>query len=527
MRTTALAASLFVLFNHAALADTNAPVNAVTLYPGGATVQRTAQVAQGAHELVVRGLPARFDPSTLRAEAGAGIHIGEIEVRASAGAEAINPAEAALQARIQALQDQQAMIDADAGSAQIVKGFLERYNSGAGAPAKPGPADAQALAGVIDTLGRSGADALAKIARATIKKRELGATIAALQRDLARARTGATDTRTVTIHLEASRPGSLTLSYQVDNAGWKPAYRAGLDTTASTVDLERLATVSQKTGEDWSNVKLTVSTSQPRRSPTGVEPQPWMLSLAPPQQEPLAFGRAFALAAPVASVANRAFEPADDYAAPTFVVESTYATEFTVPTRVNLGSDGREVTVLLAKQQLAASTYLRVTPRLEQSAVVIAEAARPDGVWPAGTIQLFRDGSYIGATAWGLNDATRAVFSFGHDELLNVAVNQAGLKSGTRGIFGKHQARELADEFAITNGHTTAVDVLVLEAGPVSTSDQISVRATYEPKPTVENWEQLRGVVAWRSRLAPKESRRIAVAYTIDYPQEGQVIGLR
>src|SRR5258707_10425094 len=67
-----------------------------------------------------------------------------------------------------------------------------------------------------------------------------------------------------------------------DPAGWRPAYRAGLDSAGSKVLLERQGAISQTTGEDWTNVKLKLSTGQPRLSPQGPEPRPWKLSLYSP-----------------------------------------------------------------------------------------------------------------------------------------------------------------------------------------------------------------------------------------------------
>ncbi|MBS1191222.1 MAG: mucoidy inhibitor MuiA family protein [Rhodocyclaceae bacterium] len=516
-----------------AWADVAAPISAVMLYPGSATVVRTAQVAPGTTQIVVTGLPARFDPQTLRTEAGPGIRVGEIVTQDAARTEAVNPAEAELEAKIQTLQDQQAALDAEAKAAEIVKDYLESLGGGDGDSSKqPRPAmDAKTLAGVIDTLGRSAGETLAKSHRLAVQKREIGKKISALQRDLARLRTGSKDARTITVNVAADRAGTVKLSYQVPNAGWKPAYRAGLDAAASRVELERLATISQKSGEDWNSVKLTLSTAQPRQSPTAPDPQPWLLSYQPPL--PPAEARAeksakimmpSAAPAPARAIAGSG---AEDYRPPTFETQSTFATEYEVPARVSLPADGREVSVALAKQTLPVKQYLRVAPRLDPSAVVTAEASRPQGVWLTGNLQLFRDGNYVGATHWNPQSAERFVFSFGRDELLRVTVDQVKGKSGTTGIFDRRQERRMADVFTLTSAHRKPVDVLVLEASPVSASDEIKVQASFEPQPTIDPWEQRRGVVAWEKTLAPGETARFGVDYTIEYPKEGSVSGLR
>ncbi len=58
--------------------------------------------------------------------------------------------------------------------------------------------------------------------------------------------------------------GKVRLNYLVDSVSWRPQYklRAG-KTNAEKVQLEYLAAVAQQTGEDWSNVKLVLSTAQP------------------------------------------------------------------------------------------------------------------------------------------------------------------------------------------------------------------------------------------------------------------------
>jgi hypothetical protein len=53
------------------------------------------------------------------------------------------------------------------------------------------------------------------------------------------------------------------------------------------------------------------------------------------------------------------------------------------------------------------------------------------------------------------------------------------------------------------------------------------VQARFAPKPTVDSWEERRGVVAWKTTLAPAATAKFNVEYKIDYPKEGQMLGLR
>jgi len=169
---------------------------------------------------------------------------------------------------------------------------------------------------------------------------------------------------------------------------------------------------------------------------------------------------------------------------------------------------------------------VQVTPRIDRAATVTAEAERPDGVWLPGNLQIYRDGSYVGAGNWNPQAADKLALSFGRDELLRVTVDPVKSDTGSAGIFEKRQQRRIADVITLNSAHTTPVDVLLVEASPVSTSEEITVQSTFDPKPTIETWEQKRGVVAWEKTLRPGETARFRVNYAIDFPKDGSVVGL-
>jgi uncharacterized protein (TIGR02231 family) len=230
-----------------------------------------------------------------------------------------------------------------------------------------------------------------------------------------------------------------------------------------------------------------------------------------------------AAAAPAALLRQKADEPKQE--AP-LEVQTPFATEFEVPGVVSLPSDGRKLTVLLAKLALPVKMRLRVVPRLDAQAIVTAEAERPEGVWLAGDIQLYRDGNYVGATSWNPQTSAALMLPFGRDSLVRVKVNRARDRNGSGGLIGQRNEREVSDLYTLTSYHKTPVELLVLESSPVSTNDQIKVEARFDPKPTAENWEERQGVVAWARAIAPNETLKFSVSYAIGYPRDGAVAGL-
>jgi len=525
-RRTAIAVAV-ALFATSAFAQEGSRITKVVLYPGSATIERSAQVAPDQARVDLTGLPANFDPRTLRVEADAGIRIGEVAVRDVARTEALGARESQLEAKIQALKDDRTALDVEVKTAELVRDYLLSLNAKPEGE-KARPIDPKAIPSVLEAIRRGGSDAYGTIRRAELRKRALDKQIAALERDLARLKTGARDSRTLTISLAAGTAGAVRASYQVANAGWRPAYRASLDSTQSRVELERQASVTQRTGEDWSGVSLRLSTGQPRAAVL-VDPAPWQLTIHQPAaaaEMSMMRDRAGQVAASAAPARMRAGAGRADEPKPIVEFQTEYATEFEVPGKVTLAADGRQVNVSLTRQWVPVKQLIRVVPRRDLAAMVTADADRPEGVWLPGDVQLYRDGAYIGSTYWQAQAKDRLVLPFGRDDRVQVTVNRVKNRTGSGGFVGTKAERQIADLYTIVSRHKSPVELLLLEASPVAVSDRISVDAVFEPKPKTDNWEDRRGVVAWERPLAPGETLKFVADYTITYPKDAAVVGL-
>lgn len=525
----AVAAGAFAYMD-AALAQA---ISRVTLYPGSATIERAAKVQPGSGKLQLCGLPANFDPRTIRVETDAGVHVGEVSVQDVSRAEAVGKREAELEERIQKLRDEKAALDVDVRTAELVRDYLKSLSTRQSDGSKAQPIDAKAIPTVLEAIRRGGADSYGTLQKMEIRKRELDKRIAVLGSELARIRNGAREERTVTITYTAQRPGEMRTAYLVHNAGWKPQYRAALDSNTSRVELERQAAVMQRTGEDWRGVKLRLSTGQPRASAI-VDPGTWQLVVRPPVQPAAVASEMAAEYAASAAVKARADRAASVAAAqraveaPPPIVEfnTEYTTEFDVPGSVDLTADGRQVTVSLGRQQIAVKQRVRVVPRRDTAAMVTAEADLPDGVWIPGDVQLYRDGGYIGSTYWQAQAKERMVLPFGRDDRVQVAVKRTKDRKGAAGLLNQKSERQVATLYTVTSRHKVPVELLVLESAPVPVDDKIGVESLFEPKPKTASWEERKGVHAWEEPLAPGQKLRFVADYTITYPKEAAIVGL-
>ena len=83
----------------------------------------------------------------------------------------------------------------------------------------------------------------------------------------------------VLVNVEAPRAtsGELLLSYWMNSAGWNPSYNARVSEITEPLKLEYQALVYQNTGEDWSNVGLSIATGTPSKNRSKPQLQPWNL----------------------------------------------------------------------------------------------------------------------------------------------------------------------------------------------------------------------------------------------------------
>jgi uncharacterized protein (TIGR02231 family) len=528
-----ITAAVSLLFAQSALAvPADAPIAAVTVYPGSATVERVVQVRSGMTEVEIAGLPANFDARTVRVQASDGIQLGQVVTRDTSATAAPGAREAELEQKIQAMRDSRDVLEVEAQAANVVRAYLEKLPA---AGERTMATDGKAITGAIDAVHHGARDTFAQIQRTQVQVRDMERKIAALVKELERVRSGARDQRSLTVTIAARQGGTLRVSYQVNGAGWKPAYRATLDTNTSRIELERMAVVSQKTGEDWSGVAIKLSTGQPRLSPQAPEPQPWLLAYRPPAP-PMDYRAMPAPAAPPAPPAplqrvtvtgsSILAEDVSAYLPPVLESLGNFDTEFDVPGKADLASDGREISLPLSRLALPVTQRIRVVPKQNKTAFLMAEAERPSGVWLSGDVQLFRDGAYVGNAHWNSQAAEKLQWSFGRDELVRVTVDRAGQQTGSAGFLSHKGEREVADVYTIASRHKTPVALEVLEPAPVSTSDEIKVETTFEPQPAVKDWEHRQGVAAWEKTLGPGEAMKIRVRYNIRYPKEGSVSGL-
>jgi hypothetical protein len=90
----------------------------------------------------------------------------------------------------------------------------------------------------------------------------------------------------IRVKSESEVKTKFTVSYFVSNARWYPSYNLNVKNLDEPLVIDYQANISQQTGEDWTDVKLTLSTTDPNLS--GQKPilMPWYIVLNQMNQRP-------------------------------------------------------------------------------------------------------------------------------------------------------------------------------------------------------------------------------------------------
>jgi uncharacterized protein (TIGR02231 family) len=491
-------------------------ISQVLLYPGGAEVERVLRLPAGATQARFACLPALLERESLQLQAGPGVALGELQVEQLPREQL--PECLGASPKLRELEGRRAALEAEQGGVDVSLAYLRNLSD---REAKPGAG----LGASVDALRRQAQELLSR-------QQALKQQMAALELELQAAKRAAPpDTGPVTVvqlRLAAAQATDLKLSYRIRNAGWQPQYRARLDTASAAVVLERRALVAQGSGEDWSDVKLRLSTTQPRLAVAPSALPSWTLGIAPPIESAPVMAKAFAPPPPPPPAPAQRVEVTGarvNFDASVFAGE--FATEYALPQAVTLRGNGQELNVSLGQQVLEGRLVSRIQPQQEAQAYLVAEVARPAGSWPAGTLQLFRDGSYVGQTQLRLGSLPLLDLFFGRDERLRVRVEPEQRDGADTGLIGTRRERVLTRAWQIENLRAKPITLQVLEAAPVSEHEDIRVQTQFSPAVSQAGWREQTGLQLWELSLPAGQTQAFKAVYRISVPKDARVTGWR
>jgi uncharacterized protein (TIGR02231 family) len=524
-------------------------IAAVAVYPDRARVTRsgTATLEPGTHRLEVAELPLALDPASVRTSARgtARARLLGVDVRREFYAETPAARVRELEAQVEALGDEISGLDAQAellkreyAALGELAGQTEIYARGL----TFGKMSPDAYTALLDGL-RSRAEVLnVALLDTASRRRDLERRLQKLQRELDQLRGAkARERYTAVVEVEVTLAGDLAveLTYTVSEAGWQPLYDVRLleEGERRVLGVGYLAQVSQRTGEDWTDVVLTLSTARPALAGTLPELEPWYIGPVFAQERPAAL-RMMSMAAPAAPLDMRATlaaaqpeaalpmpEAVEAAVAMATVEASGAAVTYQVPGTVVVPADGALHKVTVARFELTPVLDYVAAPKLVEAAYRRAKVTNdsPYTLLP-GSANLFAGDEFIGTTTLELTAPQGEIeFYLGADDRVKVE-RELKRREVDKRLIGDRRRLRYGYEVTLENLLPTGAAVTLHDQIPVSRHEDVKVKLeSTEPQPTEQTELNL---LDWELTLAPGEKRVVRFDFTVEHPRGMSVVGL-
>ena len=545
------------------MTELHTAITAVAVYPDRARVTRSgaATLELGSHRLEVEELPLRLDPASVRASARgtARARLLGVDVRRDFYVETPDERVRELEEQVESLEDELRALDAQAEllkqeqtAVSELAGQTEAFARGLAF----GKTSAEAQMALLDSLRGRAEGINAALLDLVVSRRDLERRLQKLQNELDQLRGARRRERyTAIVEVEVVQAGDLTieLTYVASGAGWQPLYDVRLleeaDAGASgdiemsgeqpVLEISYLAQVTQRTGEDWSEVALTLSTARPALAETLPELDSWYVGpvyaqrRAPPRAMMAAPAPASA-PTPVVEGAMFLTEPEVAISAATEVeaevVMATVEAEgsavtYQVPGTVTVPADGAPHKVTVARFELTPELDYVTAPKLVEAVYRRAQVTNdsPYTLLP-GSANLFAGDEFIGSTELELVAPQGELELYlGTDDRVKIE-RELKRREVDKKFIGDRRRLRYGYEITLENLLPVEAKVTLHDQIPVPRHEDIKVKLeSVEPKPTEQTELNL---LDWELTLAPGEERVVRFDFTVEHPRGMGLVGL-
>ncbi len=476
--------------------EARSTVTDITLYRDRAAVTRTStlELQPGGYTLFFRDLPSSVYLDSVQASVGENAALLSIDTSSRPRVEDNTGVIKEITAEIEDVKQQIDALDAtqDALALQVtmLKTLIEQASN-----EKDGQVDLEHLENQIDFVGSKMTTLTVKQKVNTNALKDMKQELQTLQR---RKQNLSADRRTqlnAVIDIGVKQAGTIQvrLTYLVSNASWLPTYSIRANNAGDKITVEYDAELWQRTGENWTDVSMTLSTAQPQRSTTPPMPSPWYVDVfvppPPPSAGPSGGGRGFAAdyskntphrvsrgAEVMMDVDQMVVEAASASAT---VNNDGPAVSFTLPRTITVPSNREDKqTTSLGAFETEAEMFHVAVPMFTDATFIRSNVTNTsDYILLPGKAAIFHGSDYVGKTSLP-TIAPNETFplDLGIDPVVTATRILLEKESTSTGLFGSGKQTLYEYRITLSNGHDEAIDVHVWDRYPVSRNEDIEVK---------------------------------------------------
>lgn len=332
----------------------------------------------------------------------------------------------------------------------------------------------------------------------------------------------------VTVQTNTNTQGQFSLTYFVPNASWWPSYDIKVKDVENPIHLIYKANIQQNSGEDWENVQLTLSTSNPLENVAQPTLNPWQLHWYPNgvvYRNPNYGNNTQTLSE--TNITTSAIDSKRNKDAPAIlplpvqVIENTTSFEYKIDAPYTIPKNNQAYMVDIQNYELPANYEYYCAPKLDKNAYLTAKVTK----WEAynllnGQANLFFEDTYIGKMPLNVQNMEDTLsLSLGRDK--NIVINRTKEKdclTNPLNVGKKTDIRQINIE--IRNKKKHPIYIVVQDQFPISKSDDVEV---IRKKPKKAELDEDTGILTWKLTIPPYQKTEFGFEYSVKYPRKGYV----
>ena len=510
--------------------DVRSKIDSVIVYSDRVLVTRIVDAEiQGSKDIVIPGLPGAIDDQSVRIRSK-DLKVGEVMVRQGYLKE-VSPEIKAIEDKTEKLLiKDRLLVDENAVLQEKLK-FLASISVSC-----PDTISKELFAGkVTPTAWRQGLHFISlemtraknRIAAIERGRKTLKQQLDALNKQLGDIRALSQNRKAILfdVHASSSKKYRIEVAYVIYGAGWRTYYEVRGRLGNNKIELGYFGKVNQRTGEDWDNIRLSLSTAQPVLGGTPAEPSPWYIDIYEAMKEermaPMASKRA---AAPSEGAVADMEDRFEEYAQP---VDTGIAITYPLPDRYSIKSGAPEKKIKIVDQSFEAEFEYYIAPRY-------GELAYSKGEFKNTSNYLFLSGdanTYVGDDLTGSSyfetvaPDEKGKLSFGVDERVKVERKLKKYHVSKGGLVKKVTKYEYVYENIIKNFHRRNIKCVIVDQVPLSQNPDLKVNIDQvDPKPTKDDRDLK--IFTWEVTIPAGKELKIVTGFTVEAPYDSQVSGL-
>ncbi|KAK0414115.1 hypothetical protein QR680_007153 [Steinernema hermaphroditum] len=375
-------------------------------------------------------------------------------------------------------------------------------------------------------------------------------------------RKGAKLSRNVVVSVEVAKDGEigLVLNYQVRHTRWYPLYDIRVTTAENIKDktlmkLDYFAGITQKTGEEWTDAKIYLSTAQPCLG--GNLPELGTLNATIPSRE--AFKRVtkslMSLRSGGRSVNNRTssgFSPmlenfdAEQQSPIEHILmtasKQILSTEFELPEKTTIPSDSSEHKMLITSVVFEPSLLHECVPKKSTNVFLTASVVN-NSEFPLieGDAAVYLNHSFVAKTHLkAVAPGEKFTCSLSVDNAVKVTYKAPQKFNTESGMFNKQATVANTQTITVQNNKTAEpITIIIREHIPKATDEKIKIKLLQpyiempnsgETPAKISSKVPIPGVIMnsdhnleWTEKISQGEKKELVVKWQIEYPSHDHV----